>query len=361
MTDLQDFEADLRRAIASTARDLTPPAGAADRAIDAARAGVTASARPRGHISRWALPLAVAAAVAIIAAIVPLVVHLTRHDPPAGPSISPRPTVSTTPSVPTGSPSRSAAASTSRPPPKSHAVPPTKRITLGSAMLTIPRGWVARSRPLASTGNWPTWCLEPSTTPASSTACLVTFREVPGSWTGQAMDPNIEGGWSSNPQYCGPGKSGQHNLLAYDDRTFGARQADYRRWHLVCNSGATYDVEQYVVATGPGYVLFSAHADAQVHDVLTSIARTAQLPAQVAPLRYADTGIVRSVVHAADGYHVAIDRVVTSATPPINNIPTTYPYVISNSVAAQFKLIPTIGDRIFVATDGHRVVQAYKY
>jgi hypothetical protein len=360
MTDLQEFEANLRRTITSTARGITPPAGAVDRAIDAARAGAVASARPRGKAARWALPLAVAAAVAIIAAVVPLIVHTTRHNPPADPSVSPPPTVSTAPSLPTASPSTSASAPTSRPP-RSHPVAPTKRVTLGSATLTIPRGWVARSEPSASTGKWPTWCLEPSTTPASSTTCLVMFREIPAAWTGQAVNPDIEGGWSSNPEYCGPGTSGQRNLLAYDDRTFGTRQADYRRWHYACNSGATYDIEQYVVATGPGYILFSEHADAQIHDVMTSIAKTAQLPAQAAPLRYGDTGIVRSVIHAADGYHVTIDRVVMSATPPINNNPATYPYVISNSVAAQFKLTPAIGKRIFVATDGHRVVQAYKF
>jgi hypothetical protein len=190
------------------------------------------------------------------------------------------------------------------------------------------------------------------------------FRETPRS-VGQdlGLDPNVEGGWVGNPQYCGTGgPARQPGLLEYNDRTFGGRPADYRRWEFDCSNGTVYRIEQYVVASGPGYILFSERADAQVHQIMASIAATAAIAPQVTPLRYADTGIVRSVIHQADGYHIALDRVVIGDRGgPINKNAATYRYVIPDAVAAQWKLRPAVGLLLYLATDGYRVTQAYRF
>ena len=358
MTELHDFERRVREDLVRTAQLLTPPTGAVERAIDAARAQVEPKHLRERRVQRWMLPLAAAAAVLVIASGVTLVNQASQGTGPAGPSPSPLPSVSTRPTSP---------------PPVSSAIPPstsrgsasqpgalTQRVTLGTATLSIPQGWVAR--PAKSPKDWPTWCLEPSRTPVTPTTCLVMFREVPDSWTGEALDPTIAGGMSSNPQYCGTGASQpKPGLLEYGDRPFGGRPADYRRWQYDCANGTTYRIEQYVVATGPGYILFSEHAESQVHDVMTTIATTASVPAQSAPVRYADTGIVRSVTHESDGYHITLDRVITAGRTPVNDNPATYPYVIPDAIASQMNPALAVGDLIFIATDGHQVKQAYRY
>jgi hypothetical protein len=361
MTELHDFERRMREDLVRTAQLLRPPPGAVERAIDAARAQVEPEHVREPRLWHRLLPLAAAAAVLVIAFGLALVVNVSQGSRPAESGPGPLPSVSTPSTSVSPTPASSATASatsgTSAPPPRAL----TRRVTLGTATLSIPQDWVARRS--TTSGDWPTWCLGPSTTQPTPTNCPVMFREVPDSWTGQALDPTIEGGLSSNPQYCGTGSQPRRpGLREYGDRSFGGRPADYRRWQYDCANGTIYRIEQYVVATGPGYILFSEDAQSQVHDAMTAIAKTASVPAQSTPVRYADTGIVRSVTHETDGYHITLDRVVTSGGPkPINNSPATYPYVIPDAIASQFKPAVAVGNLVFIATDGYHVKQAYPY
>jgi hypothetical protein len=362
MTERDDFERRLREDLVRTAQLFRAPTGAAQRAIDAARTRVEPGRLRQRRSRHWVPPLA-AAAVLIIASGVAMVNLTSGRTGPATPSIasSARAPEASGPTSLSPSPASDTAPKATRAP-ASPSAALSKQVSLGAATLTIPRGWVARAA--TTFKEWPTWCLEPSTTPLTPATCLVMFREVPDSWTGQALDPTIEGGLSSNPEYCGVnGLSGRPpDLLEYGDRTFGGRPADYRRWHYDCANGTIYLIEQYVVATGPGYVLFSEHAGSQVHEVMTTIAKTASVPARTTPLRYADTGFVRSVTHEGGSYQITLDRVVTSSRrTPINNNPATYPYVIPDATASDFKLAPAVGDLIFIATDGYQVKQAYRY
>jgi hypothetical protein len=361
MTELHDFERRVREDVVRTAQLFRAPTGAAERAIDAARAQVELEPLRERHVRHWIVPLAAAAAVLVIASGVTFVNHASQGIDPVGPSPSPLPSVSPSPTT-TPSPT-TAPTPTTAPPPAAL----THRVTLGTATLSIPSGWAARRMPEGPPG-WPaSWCLEPSTTPLPkltdpNATCLVMFREVPDSWTDQPLDPTLEGGLSSNPSYCNDGRKAPPGLLDYADRTFGGRPADYRRWQYDCANGTTYRIEQYVVATGPGYVLFSEHADSNVHDAMATIAKTASVPAQSTPLRYADTGFVRSVRHESDGYHITLDRVVTaSRLAPINNNPATYPYVIPDTIESNFSPALKVGDLIFIATDGYHVKQANPY
>lgn len=367
MTELEDFERRLREDLVRSAELHQPPTGAAQRAIDSARARVAPTDLHDRRMRHWTLPLAAAAAALLMVSGVAMLNSTSQGTGQASPSpassetprsTSPAPTTASPSPASSKTPRSTSHAPTTAPPPP--AIGLTHRVVLGTATLSIPRGWIART--LLPSGGWPTWCLEPSTTPLTSATCLVIFREVPTSWTGQALDPTTAGGWEGNSQYCGVGDASgrQPGLLDYGDRTFGVRPADYRRWQYNCASG-TIRVEQYVVATGPGFILFSERAGPKVHDAMATIAQTASVPAESTPLRYADTGIVRSVTHTPAGYQVTLDRVVSPSRPLINDNPATYPYMIPEAIAAKLNPAPSIGDLIFIATDGYRVREAVRY
>jgi hypothetical protein len=367
MSDSQ-FDTELRQEMIRAARSLPVPSGAVDRAIEAARSHAAASPPIRRRIRPLIPAIAAAIAILVIVSVVTVAAHRTRRVAP-GTTASTGLSTAPPPSTPTHSGSSGPSPNSTSPPssrgsaspPSTPSAAPTRRVTLGDATLSIPADWAARAWSAVSSGNWPTWCLGPPPS-AANAPCLVMFRETPRS-SGLGLDPNVEGGRASNPQYCGTGGPvRQPGLLEYDDRSFGGRPADYRRWQYNCANGTVYRIEQYVVATGPGYILSSEHADTLVHTVMANIASTASIPAQSASLRYADTGIVRSVSHQADGFHIALDRVVISGRgAPINNNPATYPYTIPDPIAASSKLIPAVGELVFVGTDGFQVKLAYRF
>lgn len=72
------------------------------------------------------------------------------------------------------------------------------------------------------------------------------------------------------------------------------------------------------------------------------------------PLRFCDTGIIRSASLQSDGYHIALDR--TYPTSNQNQNPVTYPYVIPRTLVTG--PAPAVGDDITVYTNG-RVVTSY--
>jgi hypothetical protein len=230
-------------------------------------------------------------------------------------------------------------------------------VALGGAQLRLPAGWTAEFlQPTANSRTIvPTWCLSSAPLPSPvyvGQVCAATFSQVlPQS----KLSVDTEGGIESNPQYCGPGFQGTGSLLSYADSKLGDRPADYRRWLFSCNHGKRWQVEQYVADNAPGFILFSAYADAATHAALMSIAQSAVLPAMSGPLRLSDLGIVRTMTPlAGGGYHITVDRVVRGMKGLINNNPATYPYDVGPANYAG-GAPPRVGALINVFTNGTTV------
>jgi hypothetical protein len=96
---------------------------------------------------------------------------------------------------------------------------------------------------------------------------------------------------------------------------------------------------------------------------MARIAADSKLPPASTPLRYSDFGLVRTVRHEADGYHIELDRVVEGDDSSlINDSPTTYKYVVPDS--SVHRLVPAgsarkqflaVGDEVQLTTDGYHV------
>jgi hypothetical protein len=247
---------------------------------------------------RWVSSLAAAAIVVAVA----LGVAVTRNpdDRGSGPSI-PAETVEPSPhttSAPTPSDPR-----TTRPDPKDSGV-----VQLHGALLTLPAHWFARG---VTDQTWPTWCLAPLTPLAPNPekqACPVWFRAIPDP-PGSSFDPDATSGPDGLSSHCSTQTATRH-LIGAGFRRFGDRTADYRQWSFRCSDGARFTITQYVVATGPGYVLYSQHSDRTVQHLMSALAASAILPAQTTSLRYQILGNVQSVTHLSNGYHVRLQPLV---------------------------------------------------
>lgn len=332
----------------------------------------------RDHRPRppWLLPLLAAACVA---AVVGGIVGTTRlvsdgtHLPATRP---PSPTVTTTP-PPTSTPSTTSAPSTPRTsasastsqPPSSPTAPPPHAVRLGSATISLPANWVARNyQQYLTRGSVPieaqAWCLTPASRPVSTAqdACPLLFGTIDPN--GNSVNANIEGGYESNPEYCRPvvsrpGMTGYHQQS--EDRTFGGRAADWRRWELDCQSGNSYDIEQYVVPTVPGYILFSETADATVHAAMTEIAGNSELPPQTLPVRLYDVGYLRSIHRTSGGVQITVDRIAYQDGKVIDNNPQTYSYLVPTAVFDGSRLPLKVGALVYLSSNGRQVNQIYPY
>ena len=358
----QDFERELRADLARTGQAIMPRPDAADAAITAARAQV---APPTGRPTiKWPLPLAAAAAVVALTIGVAVAANSGHHAGPAHPTVTPTVTPTGTPTptpsqapTPTHTPSPTHSATATA----THSGPPasTKQVFAFSASFRIPDNWVARPGvlPPGASYDLPTYCIQPATTPVNSTACLIMFQSI-SSNANVAIDPNIASGTASNPEFCfGTGNRGTGKLADYTDRTFGSRTADYRHWLYNCGNGTSYDVQQYVVDTGPGFILYSEHASGLTGQVMTTIAQTAVLPAQTATLRYGEWGTVRSVSHGVDGETITIQRAVVDGFTILHRYPGTDSYFVPATALEGSPI--TVGTLIYVITNGSRVTTVY--
>lgn len=272
----------------------------------------------------------------------------------------------TPPAVPTPTPGPSPSATNQSVAP-APSVPPaaTRSVALGGATLTLPPGWVARpyqsydAPGSGSVYDHQGWCLTPSSAPISTAGygCPVTFALLDPT---RFVDTDTKGGYASDPQYC-PDYNSPSTVQAAD-RSFGGRPADYRLWRISCHNGESYRIEQYVVPTGPGYVLLSQIEGTSVDGVpagtvaaaMTEIAGSSTLPPQTAPLRFYDTGYIRSLRHVPGGILIRIDRVTYGSTGVVNTNPATYSYLVPNSRVAPINHL-TVGRLVVIQTDGHRV------
>lgn len=137
MTELHDFERNVRAELLRKVESVNPPQGAAERAINAARAQAESQHVRQLRTRRWILPLAAAAAAAVMVAGVAAVSQSNPGIAPAAPGPSPQPSVTLKtpePSVsasPSVTPSPSGAGAVVAPSPSStRAVPATKRVVI---------------------------------------------------------------------------------------------------------------------------------------------------------------------------------------------------------------------------------------
>lgn len=231
-------------------------------------------------------------------------------------------------------------------------------VLLGGARLVLPTGWVAK--PVAAA--LPSWCLlaaaEP--VPRETDDCPVLFARIPEGGGGLSYLVDVPGVvLQGSVPPCRGGRSTEQ-LLGYAETSFGGRPADYRRWQFGCTNGTHYQVEQFVVDSGPGYLAYSQHADAAIHSIMAQLAATATLPARTTALRYSDFGIVRSLSHRPDGLQLTVDRVVDSAGTLINGSPTSYPYLVPYPAIRSQQQIG-VGSTVALLTDGVGVLALYHW
>jgi hypothetical protein len=327
-----------------------------------------ASGRPASiqRAKRWLLPLAAAACViAVVGGTMSATQLLTahRHGPTPGNSV---PDVSTPPASDSGAPSSTpptvapAPAISTGPGPS--ATPSSQTVQLGGATLHLPAGWVARDyqqylRP-GLTLPTPAWCLTPADQPASTAqfSCPVEFDTFADKAAGNRIDVDTEGGYASDPHYCPPAGATRSYSVRSADVPFGGRVADFRRFDIGCPDGKQWRIEQYVVASGPGYILWSEIVDDRISAVMAQLVAGATLPAQTSAVRYYDHGYVRSITPAAGGAQIAIDRVVPGPAGPVNNNPKTYDYFVPQSAKPDGL---HVGELITLFTDGSQVLERY--
>lgn len=300
----EQLESRLRTALQSRAKAVVPDARPLPPLLLPGGPG-----RTTGQTRAWLTPLAAAAAVLVVAGGI------------AGSQLLARP--ATNQPATTGSPIGTAAASTgqvtvsttptaggagSSSPTGSGSVaitPTTQRHDLGGGIvLDTPAGWRVSSGAVDYNGPTPVWCL----TAPGSTGCTAVFSVVDAQLP---VDVELEGGMLSNPQYCDAADpAAKRTTKASTTATFGGRQADYRWWHWTCSS-SSFDIAQYVVASPPGFVLFSDRADQSVRTALAQIAGSSTLPAATAGgLRFNDQGTVVSATRVADGVDITLDRMI---------------------------------------------------
>lgn len=303
------------------------------------------------------LPLVAAAAVAAVAlGSLGAVNLLADNGRTASPATQPPARSSAPPATNSPAPSTSAHSTSSR---------PGNPVHLGQALIALPTGWVAHpaaeylSQP--QVGSW--WCLTPAgsrITPGSEDDCRLNLAELPSSMFAagdETLDVDDEGGFYGNgPQRCIPNHEvGQRERDA--DRALGGRAADWRRWTSHCSkTNRPIRIEQYVVASGPAYILYSAQADATVHAAMTEIARSSTLPAQTTAVRYMDRGDIRAFTPDGDGGEIVIDRVVRDSE-NADASSATYTYRLSARAwrSAQRRHLLKVGQEVTLFTDGDEV------
>ena len=364
---MNDFENNLKKALNDRVNEhvgprRNPPAFDASRSVTRRNGRATSS--------RWLIPLLAAAAVAAVAIGATAAVNAKSTAHRVAPA-TPGPVQTATPGpVQTATPTSSSAATTST---TTGVTQSPVVVKLGGASVSLPPGWVARDYALYEAAGGGTiaaqqWCLTPSELPASTKfgACPLTLSTIAlnaeglvGSLSGgNPVDVDVEGGWASNPHYCTDAiynRAGSSETTG--DRPFGGRTADWRRWTLSCPDGTQHLIEQYVVASGPGFILFSGRADATVHNAMTEITTHSTLPPQTSALRYMDRGYIRSIDRTTAGVQMRLDRAVSTTHGILNQNPATYPYVIQTAIFDQAHLV--VGSLATVFTNGTTVTSVY--
>lgn len=321
----------------------------------------------RDHVT-WTLPLIAAACVAVVVAgSVGLSDVLADHKQPQQ-----QPGHRSSIPVTTQSPSSSAAPYTATTTPAPHHVPGTHLEHALGATLVLPDGWRIAPDPYGGQGIGEGVCIRK--TGDSKASCPIQLNPLrPDQAAGAAFDVDVTDlGRGDLPTLC----DGGHAQPSWDyaDRTFGGRPSDWRSWEYTCpGSGETDRIDQWAVVTPPGFLLqltvgrsfswltsVSSPADiAELHDVINSIAENSALPAQTAPLRLFDRGVITSVTRSGGGVTIALDRTVAHGSSCVNRNPETYTYVVPTNVFDAKETL-RVGSQVVVVTDGSTVLRIDK-
>lgn len=307
---------------------------------------------------RWVRPglaplLAAACVIALAAGMLTLSGVFNNPDRPAGHSGSvslPPPSPSNGPPTPTHTASTTP---TNTAPVPQHTPPPGAHIAhvLG-ATLVLPDGWRVTGTRRVGSGFGAEACLGRV---GSQQDCLIHLDQL--AQTAAPHDVDLfHLGFGDLGQYCGMRGTWS---WTYADSTLGGRAADWRSWQLNCPNGMRLLLEQYAVVTTPGYLLWteSTHDIAVIRHAMYLIAHYTALPAQTAPLRWFDRGIIRSVARDSNGVAITLDRVIYKSTLncSINHNPQTYTYVVPPQVFDAHAHPLGVGAQVTLSTDGRTV------
>lgn len=234
-------------------------------------------------------------------------------------------------------------------------------VRLGAATIVLPGGWTAvpaarwHQTGESSVFGPDDWCLQPTSTPVRRTGiCHLEFTAV--DHTRNQFVPLWQGGaYGDPPQYCAPHAiSGKDITEQAGVRTFGGRVASWRQWRYVCTPTDTRIVEQYVVPTGPAFILFSDDANNARQTVFSTVAKYSTLPKQSSRLPIGDSGTITAVEHVGNRVRITIRRTDTST-----GSTRTVPYLVS-LVMYRHGYSPKTGDKIYVDTNGTSVTGIVK-
>lgn len=187
-------------------------------------------------------------------------------------------------------------------------------VRLHDSTFPLPPGWTAAAVPLASSAyrGVELWCLRHTTEEprAPLSSCDVVVERVDGANANtDILDVRETVAVVGAPcQYSGA------VLTDASKSTFGGRAADFRRFRFSCLTPVprlTVRPAEYIVATDPGFIIYSPNPDADLVALMRTVAHSATLPAQDLPLRLSDIGIVRTATRNPDqSWTVTIERVI---------------------------------------------------
>ena len=238
--------------------------------------------------------------------------------------------------------------------------PSDSTVRLGDATLRLPAGWVAREVADASMSDgWrgysSEWCLAPARTAVASPSCPLQFGTGPAEPQG-FPSPNEPAGIRSAPGlglYCFDHDRVVDQQISRVTESFGNREAVHLQWHYRCGDGHVVWVEQYVIDTAPGFILFSDQMTSQLHSAMALIARYAAPPRQTGPLLLVDDGRLRSIEPQPDGgWRITI----TPLTQTANGWQPTGEPDRSYLVPRRRLALAGVGDKLVVHTNGTQVV-----
>ena len=245
--------------------------------------------------SKWLPPLLVAACIALLAAGTAAATQMLSSPAPVGPATGgPAPSSAVVPPSPTSTPSvsslvptRSAATSPSHvrvSHASSHATRttpspmPLTSVPVSASLIVLPAGWEVRDMqqymPHGSTSTFDQ-CLTPKRLPVSTAedACPVMLAG-PIEKTSD-LAPDTEGGFVGDPHPCGQFEKSVSTTSGH--RQFGGRRATWHHWIHRCEKRSNVLIEQYVVTSAPGYVLYSDQATPEIVAAMATIAGKSQL------------------------------------------------------------------------------------